>query len=203
MNSQSLQIPRASFAVLARGTAGRARSARDTQQVKIAGCNDYADRAAEASGRRLIPCIKLNWGKVTFRTGTGSKKVEFQGASNRMWTDLSSSRNLEPPTMSEKSRKDQLLEMLQEDATDPFLNYGLAMEYVAAKEDDAAVKQFERLFLLAPDYVPAYLQAAQALVRLQRAAEARTVFEAGIATATRMGDTHAAEEMSGFLLNLG
>ena len=38
--------------------------------------------------------------------------------------------------MSEKTRKDQLLEMLQEDATDPFLNYGLAMEYAATGEDD-------------------------------------------------------------------
>jgi hypothetical protein len=105
--------------------------------------------------------------------------------------------------MSEKSRKDQLLEMLQEDATDPFLNYGLAMEYVAAKEDDAAVKQFERLFVLAPDYVPAYLQAGQALMRLQRTVEARAVFEAGIATAVRTNDAHAAEEMRGFLMNLG
>jgi cytochrome c-type biogenesis protein CcmH/NrfG len=104
--------------------------------------------------------------------------------------------------MSDKTRRDMLEEMLREDPADPFLHYGLAMEYVAGGEDAAAVLRFERLFIVAPDYVPAYLQAGQALVRLQRTGEAKSVFEAGIAAARRTGDAHAAEEMQGMLANL-
>jgi Flp pilus assembly protein TadD len=104
--------------------------------------------------------------------------------------------------MSAKTRKQLLEEMLAEDGTDPFLHYGLAMEFVAAGDDQLAVERFERLFAVAPDYVPAYLQAGQALVRLRRTSDARGVFERGIATASRLGDAHAAEEMQGMLLNL-
>jgi Tfp pilus assembly protein PilF len=104
--------------------------------------------------------------------------------------------------MSEKSRKQMLEEMLAEDGSDPFLHYGLAMEYVAAGDDAGAVQRFEQLFVEAPEYVPAYLQAGQALVRLKRTDDARAVFEQGIATARRGGDAHAAEEMQGMLQNL-
>ncbi len=104
--------------------------------------------------------------------------------------------------MSEKTRKEMLEEMLKEDGADPFLHYGLAMEYVAAGDDAGAVRQFEQIFVIAPDYVPAYLQAGQALVRLRRQGDARKVFEEGIGTAKRTGDAHAAEEMQGMLLNL-
>ncbi len=104
--------------------------------------------------------------------------------------------------MSDKTRKQLLEEMLAEDASDPFLHYGLAMECVAAGEDAQAVQRFEALFAAAPDYVPAYLQAGQALVRLKRNNDARLVFQRGIATASRLGDAHAAEEMQGMLQNL-
>jgi cytochrome c-type biogenesis protein CcmH/NrfG len=104
--------------------------------------------------------------------------------------------------MSEKTRKQMLEEMLAEDGSDPFLHYGLAMEYVAAGDDAQAVARFEQLWAVAPDYVPAYLQAGQALVRLKRTGDARGVFERGIATARRVGDAHAAEEMQGMLMNL-
>lgn len=104
--------------------------------------------------------------------------------------------------MSQKTRKQMLEEMLAEDGSDPFLHYGLAMEHVAAGDDAQAVTCFEQLWAVAPDYVPAYLQAGQALVRLQRTSDARGVFERGIATARRVGDAHAAEEMQGMLQNL-
>jgi Tfp pilus assembly protein PilF len=104
--------------------------------------------------------------------------------------------------MSDKTRKEMLEAMLAEEGSDPFLHYGLAMEYVAAGDDAGAVLRFEQLFVVAPEYVPAYLQAGQALVRLRRNEDARGVFERGIATAKRLGDAHAAEEMQGMLMNL-
>jgi Flp pilus assembly protein TadD len=95
------------------------------------------------------------------------------------------------------NRKQQLQEMLTEEPKDPFLRYGLAMEFVSEGNDEEAVRQFRDLFAIAPDYMPAYQQAGQALVRLGRPLEAREALERGIAVARQQGDLHAAEEMQG------
>jgi Tfp pilus assembly protein PilF len=102
-----------------------------------------------------------------------------------------------------KTRKQQLQEMLAEEPSDPFLRYGLGMELVSEGNDEEAVRCFHQLLEAAPDYVPAYLQAAQALVRLGRSEEAGALFRRGIAAARSQGDQHAAEEMEGFLARLG
>jgi Flp pilus assembly protein TadD len=104
--------------------------------------------------------------------------------------------------MTGKSRRQQLEEMLAEDPHDPFLRYGLAMEHVSAGQDEEAVRCFEELLRMTPDYVPGYMQAGRALARLNRVEEARAVFQAGIAAARKQGDLHAAEEMAGFLEGL-
>lgn len=104
--------------------------------------------------------------------------------------------------MGGQSRKDQIRELLAEDPHDPFLRYGLAMEYVSEKNDLEAVACFREMFQLTPDYVPAYMQAGQALVRLDRPDEASEVFRAGIALARQKGNQHAADEMEGMLANL-
>ena len=52
------------------------------------------------------------------------------------------------------------------------------------------------MFALTPEYVPAYLQAGQLLVRMGRAAEAAVeVFRHGIQVAKQQHDEHAAGEM--------
>ena len=105
--------------------------------------------------------------------------------------------------MSGKSRKQQIEEMLADDPNDAFLRYGLAMEYVSAGQDEEAVRCFQDLLRVTPDYVPAYMQAGRTLERLNRAEDARTLFQSGIAAARQQGDQHAAEEMAGFLEGLG
>jgi Tfp pilus assembly protein PilF len=106
-------------------------------------------------------------------------------------------------SMTNKSRRQRLEEMLADDPTDAFLRYGLAMDYAGAGEDAAAAKCFAELIRLSPDYVPAYLQAGQVLVRLGRDDEARGVYQAGVTVAQRVGDAHAAGELQGFLDMLG
>ena len=59
------------------------------------------------------------------------------------------------------------------------------------------------MFEVVPDYVAAYQQAGQALVRLGRPPEAQDVLRQGIAVARGQGDQHAAEEMTGLLESLG
>jgi predicted Zn-dependent protease len=105
--------------------------------------------------------------------------------------------------VSAKSRKEQIEELLAQDPSDPFLRYGLAMEYVSAGDDESAVRSLRELAAASPNYVPAYQQLGQALVRLGRPADARAAFEKGIAAATADGNAHAAEEMRGFLASLG
>jgi tetratricopeptide (TPR) repeat protein len=105
--------------------------------------------------------------------------------------------------MTGKTRKQQIQEMLADDPRDPFLHYGLAMEYVGEGAAEEAVRCFRQLFAVAPDYVPAYLQAGLALLRLGRPEEAREVWARGVAVAREQGDRHAQEEMQGFLAGLG
>jgi len=104
--------------------------------------------------------------------------------------------------MTAKNRRQQLQEMLAGEPNDSFLRYGLAMEFVSEGNDEEAVRCFQELFAVAPEYVPGYLQAGQGLTRLGRLEEARAVFGRGIAKAREQGDHHAADEMEAFLANL-
>ncbi len=102
--------------------------------------------------------------------------------------------------MADKSRKQQIEEMLVDQPDDPFLLYGLAMEYVSEGDDEVAMRQFEKLFQAAPDYVPGYHQAGQACLRIGRADQARAILDRGIAAALQQGDLHAVEEMRSLLV---
>jgi Tfp pilus assembly protein PilF len=101
-----------------------------------------------------------------------------------------------------KSRKEQIEEMLADDPDDPFLRYGMAMEYASAGDEAAALRCFQELLQVAPDYVPAYVQAGQLCVRMNREDEAKALYRTGIDVARKKGDQHAADEMEGFLLGL-
>lgn len=101
-----------------------------------------------------------------------------------------------------KTRKEQLEELLADDPNDSFLRYGLAMEHASAGDDATAADLFCALADADPDYVPAFMQGGQALVRLHRTAEARALWQRGIEQARRTGNQHAAEEMGQFLEGL-
>jgi tetratricopeptide (TPR) repeat protein len=105
--------------------------------------------------------------------------------------------------MSDRTRRQQIEEMLEADPGDSFLRYALAMEYTSAGEHEAAAASLEELIRRDPAYVPAYQQAGQVLLRLGRDDQARAVLQAGVTIATRQGNDHAASEMSGLLAGLG
>jgi cytochrome c-type biogenesis protein CcmH/NrfG len=105
--------------------------------------------------------------------------------------------------MAAKTRRQQLEEMIADDPTDALSRYFLAMDYAGAGETDEAWRRFQDMFARTPDYVPAYLQAGQLLVRMGRPGEAADVFRKGIAVARRQHDEHAAGEMEAFLQQLG
>jgi predicted Zn-dependent protease len=82
---------------------------------------------------------------------------------------------------------------------DPFVWYGLAMEYRGLERTDEALATFEELRRKAPDYVPMYLMCGQMLESMSRPADARAWLSAGIEAARRKGDSHAASELESAL----
>jgi predicted Zn-dependent protease len=104
--------------------------------------------------------------------------------------------------MNAKTRKQQIEEMLADDPNDPFLRYGLAMEYVSAGDDASAVRCLQELLAVAPDYVPGYQQLGQTLARMGCSDEARQAWTQGVQAAQKTGNQHASEEMQGFIESL-
>ena len=103
--------------------------------------------------------------------------------------------------MAKSPRMLQIEAMLAEDPNDAFLRYGLAMEHSSLGDDASAVTVLRDLIARTPDepYVPAYLQAGQALMRLGKEPEAAVILREGIAAAKKVGDLHAMGEMQGLL----
>jgi hypothetical protein len=99
---------------------------------------------------------------------------------------------------------DQIEAMLAEDPDDAFLRYGLAMEHASAGDQAACVEVLRDLIArtAANPYVPAFLQAGQALARLDRVPEACGILRQGVEVARKAGDTHAQGEMQGLLDSL-
>jgi tetratricopeptide (TPR) repeat protein len=86
---------------------------------------------------------------------------------------------------------------------DPFVWYGLAMEYKSLGRPDDAVTTFDALHRLDPAYVPQYLMCGTLLVELGRAADARTWLTEGAQAARAKGDSHALSEIEDALARLG
>lgn len=104
-------------------------------------------------------------------------------------------------------RMEQIEALLMDDPNDPFLRYGLAMEHSGQGDDATAVQHLRDLIALNPNdpYIPAFLMAAQALVRLEKEDDAVAILKQGIASATRAGTAealHARSEMEGLLATI-
>lgn len=95
-----------------------------------------------------------------------------------------------------------LEKVTREGSKDPFVWYGLAMEYRSLKRSDESLQTFTALRALDPDYVPMYLMCAQLLIELERKDEARDWIEAGITAAKKKMDGHAQSELEDALANL-
>ncbi|MGA7521041.1 MAG: hypothetical protein WBW84_01075 [Acidobacteriaceae bacterium] len=92
-----------------------------------------------------------------------------------------------------------LKEILEQDPTNAFARYGLAMEYGGRGETAAALAEFDRLLVDHPEYTAGYFMAAQTLAKAGRDAEARQRLVDGIANARQTGNQHAQREMQAML----
>jgi len=92
-----------------------------------------------------------------------------------------------------------LKEILEQDPTNAFARYGLAMELAGRGETAPALAEFDRLLGDHPEYTAGYFMAAQTLAKAGREAEAKQRLVDGIASARRTGNQHAQREMQAML----
>ena len=100
---------------------------------------------------------------------------------------------------SETPRMQQLRRMLEKSPRDPFLVYGLGMEFKKLGDAARAVEQFTKVIELDPGYAYAYYQQGQVLESTGETDSAKRVYRDGIAAAQKKGDAHAAGELEAAL----
>jgi predicted Zn-dependent protease len=109
----------------------------------------------------------------------------------------------ESPPLPTSKRLEFLVKTTSSGNRDPFVWYGLAMEYRSLERKDEALATFEELRKHAPDYVPMYLMCGQMLESMARQSDARAWLTSGIEAARKKGDMHAASELEAALAALG
>jgi Flp pilus assembly protein TadD len=97
------------------------------------------------------------------------------------------------------SRLEILKSMVEQKPADSFARYGLAMELRNTGDLEGAMREFDELRRINPDYSATYFHAGQTLERLGRLEEARVFYQEGIEVTTRNGDMHARGELQGAL----
>jgi tetratricopeptide (TPR) repeat protein len=101
------------------------------------------------------------------------------------------------------TRLEILKGMVEQNPSDSFARYGLAMEYRNSGDPEAAMGQFEALLAAHPDYSAGYYHGGQTLEKLGRIAEARALYLRGIEATTRKGDLHTRDEIQAALDLMG
>ncbi len=88
----------------------------------------------------------------------------------------------------------QLEQYIQDDPSDPFSRYALALE-LANDEQEKAIELLLTLIKEVPSYVPSYYQAATLLIECNRLEETKIVIEQGLLMARQQRDQKAASEL--------
>jgi tetratricopeptide (TPR) repeat protein len=97
------------------------------------------------------------------------------------------------------TRLEILKSMLEQNPSDSFARYGLAMEYKNAGDLATAVAEFRVLIAAHPDYSAAYFHGGQTLERLGQTEDARELYLRGIEATTRKGDFYTRDEIQAAL----
>ncbi|MGA2598591.1 MAG: tetratricopeptide repeat protein [Bryobacteraceae bacterium] len=88
-----------------------------------------------------------------------------------------------------------LQSMVDQNPSDTFARYGLAMEYANSGNLEEAVRQYRTLLQNHEDYAAAYYHGGQALERLGQLEEAREMYEKGIEVTAHTGDLKTRNEL--------
>ena len=85
------------------------------------------------------------------------------------------------------NRFEVLQSMVEQNPTDAFSRFGLAMEYVNREDLENAVDQFVKLLDHNPTYAAAYFHGGQTLQKLGRIDEAKGLYRKGIEVTSASG----------------
>jgi tetratricopeptide (TPR) repeat protein len=96
-------------------------------------------------------------------------------------------------------RMQQLQKMLERTPNDPFLLYGLGLEFKKANEPKLALEYLARTIAVDPGYCYAYFQQGQVHELLGDTSSAKSSYLEGIDAAAKKGDAHARSELEGAL----
>lgn len=91
----------------------------------------------------------------------------------------------------------RLVQLLQENPNDSFVQHALALEHVKLGKDTEARKLFEQLLAQNPGYIGSYYHLAKLLERSNDIDSAIKVYERGMEEARKAGDNHAYGELRG------
>ena len=94
-------------------------------------------------------------------------------------------------------RIEQIKTFLNDTPEDTFLNYALAIEYVALAKDSEARKIFEKLLLQEPNYSATYYHLAKLYERQEEDQLAEETYQKGMEVTKRLGEKHAHGELLG------
>jgi Tfp pilus assembly protein PilF len=89
--------------------------------------------------------------------------------------------------------------MLENSPADPFLLYGVALEYKKLGEGALAIEFLDKTLEVDAGYCYAYFQKGQIHEQTGDVAAARLAYEKGVAAAKQKGDAHAQSELEGAL----
>ena len=101
--------------------------------------------------------------------------------------------------MTEKTRIQQLEEVIGDNSENAFLQYSLGHEYLEIEDIKNAIPKLEKAIQLQDTYSAPYRALGKALSLDARIDEAKDIFLRGIKIANERGDLQTAKEMAVFL----
>lgn len=98
--------------------------------------------------------------------------------------------------MDRLSRKDMVLQMLEKEPNDLFLNYALAQEYIGVGDFVNAELQLQKTLNLDLTYLPCYYQLGQVKEKLRDYTGAIEFYKKGVDLAKSQGNRKALSELN-------
>lgn len=95
-----------------------------------------------------------------------------------------------------------LLSFLEEDPSDAFSRYALALEYLKANDVDKALEHLQQLLDSRPDYLASYYQLGKILELKGKKNQAGAIYEKGKEVARKQGNMHTLNELNAALDSL-
>jgi len=93
------------------------------------------------------------------------------------------------------NRLEKLLEFLENEPNDEFLQYALATEYLRLNETDKALEYYETLVANHPDYTGTYYHLGKLYETLGRKEDAIQIYQKGMLITRQKRDNHSFSEL--------